>query len=87
MTRMAQKITPGFRAILIREDVFAALQKIQWQRTYRHRNGSEAIVPARIDLKDIATQMLACALQDEAMIGEAIGHALHQLNTELTENL
>ncbi len=53
-----KKVTPGFRSILVSEEAFDQLKKLQ-RHTYGHQNDANGV---RFDLKDVASAVVLEAL-------------------------
>lgn len=65
-----KKVTPGFRPILISEEAFDRLKKLQ-RHTYGHHDPNGV----RFDLKDVVSALVLEALEIEDMPSRALGRA------------
>lgn len=67
----SKKVTPGFRSILVSEEAFDLLKKLQRQ-TYGHDNDPNGV---RFDLKDVASAVVMEAMLIEELPGRSLTRA------------
>ena len=66
-----KKVTPGFRSILISEEAFDLLKKLQRQ-TYGHESDPNGV---RFDLKDVASAVVMEAMLIDGLPGRSLTRA------------
>lgn len=83
MNGSVKKFTPGFKSILISDEAFDKLKKLQ-KRTYGHSQDSNALL---LDLKYVASAVVLEALGESGLPERALSHAARVVINSFTSDM
>ncbi len=83
---------PGYKSVLVKEDLFSILKELQSKKSYRHidlemKSSTEVELPFRLDLKDIVTAFLEVGIEQENFGDEVLKRAARNLTQYMNERM